>query len=402
MVLRPYELYIAIRFLIKGRFQTLLLFGGVALGVAVQFFLNSLIGGLQLSLIERTVGTAPHILVLPREAAPTSILSEAGQVLDFRKAPVISDREILQWEQYAEWLKKQPGLKAVCPVASGQGFIERNGLNLAVAIKGVEPAQGALIYKFDKNIVSGEARLSGETVVVGLNLAEKFQLKPGDRLFIRNDRGAGDYFAVGGIIDLGSAAANSVVFMSLERGQKFLSLNGINMIEIQIEDVFKAEKLASVWRREFSRVRVESWQERNRELLTALRSQSSSSNLIQFFVLFAISLGIASVLGISAVQKSRQLGILKAIGVDNRGAARIFLIQGLAIGLGGSAAGIIIGYSLSLFFIKVFGTGTFNLQLEAANFILPAVLAVLVSALASLSPARKAARLTPIEVIRYG
>lgn len=402
MMVRPYELYIALRFLIKGRFQTLLLFGGVALGVAVQFFLNSLIGGLQISLIERTVGTSPHVIVLPREAAPTSILAESGQILDFRKAPVVSDREILQWEQYVEWLKQQTGLKAICPVASGQGFIERNGLNLAVAIKGIEPDQGAIIYKFDRNLRSGQARLSGESVVVGLNLAERFQLQPGDRLFIRNERGAGDFFTVGGLIDLGSAAANSVVFMSLERGQRFLSLNGINMIEVQIEDVFRAEKLASAWSREFSRVRVESWQERNRELLTALRSQSSSSNLIQFFVLFAISLGIASVLGISAVQKSRQLGILKAIGVDNRGAARIFLIQGLAIGLGGSAAGIIIGYSLSLFFIKVFGTGTFNLQLEVANFIVPAVLAVVVSALASLSPARKAARLTPIEVIRYG
>lgn len=402
MIFRPYEVYIAFRFLIKGKFQTLLLFAGIALGVAVQFFLNSLIGGLQLSLIERTVGTSPHIIILPREATPTQILGEPGQIFDFKKAPLISDKEILQWEQYIEWLNRQPGLKAICPVASGQGFIERNGTSLAVSIKGLDPAQGAIIYKFDKNLLSGQILLSGESVVIGAVLANKLQLEPGDRLFIRNERGSGSFFTVSGIVDLGSAAANSIVFMSLERGRSFLSLIGINLIEVQIQDVFQAEKLAASWREEFSRIKIESWQERNRELLTALRSQSSSSNLIQFFVLFAISLGIASVLGISAIQKSRQLGILKAIGVDNRGAARIFLIQGLTLGVFGSIAGIIIGYALSIFFINVLGTGTFNLQLEAQNFILPAILAIVISALASLSPARKAARLTPIEVIRYG
>lgn len=402
MIFRPYEVYIALRFLIKGKFQTLLLFAGIAFGVAVQFFLNSLIGGLQLSLIERTVGTSPHVILLPREAAPTPILVEPGQIFDSKKAPLVSDKEILHWEQYIKWLSEQPGLKALCPVTSGQGFIEGKGTSLAVSIKGLEPEQGAIIYKFDKNLVSGQIFLSGESIVIGAGLANKLQLEPGDRLFLRNDRGSGNFFTVSGIIDLGSAAANSVVFMSLERGQSFLSLTGINMIEVQIEDVFKAEKLAALWQEEFTRVKVESWQERNRELLTALRSQSSSSNLIQFFVLFAISLGIASVLGITAIQKSRQLGILKAIGVDNRGAARIFLIQGLSLGVCGSIGGIIIGYTLSIFFINVFGTGTFNLQLEAKNFILPAILAIVISALASLSPARKAARLSPIEVIRYG
>jgi lipoprotein-releasing system permease protein len=160
--------------------------------------------------------------------------------------------------------------------------------------------------------------------------------------------------------------------------------------------------VAAGLRREFSRVKFESWQARNQELLTALRSQSGSSGVIQFFVLFAISLGIASVLGIAAVQKSRQLGILKAMGVDDRGAARIFLIQGLALGVGGSIVGVGLGYVISLAFLRFFGTGAFGLKLDVINFVVPAVLAVAGSSIASVIPARKASRLTPIEVIRNG
>jgi lipoprotein-releasing system permease protein len=107
-------------------------------------------------------------------------------------------------------------------------------------------------------------------------------------------------------------------------------------------------------------------------------------------------------LGIAAVQKSRQLGILKAMGVDNRGAARIFLIQGLALGAGGSIIGIALGYFIGAAFLKSFGTGAFGLQLGPFNLIVPAVLAVVGSAVASVIPARKAARLSPIEVIRNG
>ena len=191
------------------------------------------------------------------------------------------------------------------------------------------------------------------------------------------------------------------MFLSLDRARSFLGLERGQRHRGQ----GARPSTPRSWprdRREFSRVKFESWQARNHELLTALRSQSGSSGVIQFFVLFAISLGIASVLGIAAVQKSRQLGILKAMGVDNKGAARIFLIQGLALGIGGSIVGVGLGFVIGLAFLRFFGTGAFGLQIDAFNLVVPAVLAVIGSAVASLIPARKASRLSPIEVIRNG
>ncbi len=402
MIVRPYETHIAFRFLLKGKGQTVLLLVGIAVGVAVQFFLSSLIGGLQLSLIERTVGSAPHIFVLPPDDLPASILLGDGRTVDSRRVPYSELTEILAWQQYHDFLKGVPGVTAACPVAGGQGFIERGGAAENVSVKGIVPEEGARVYRFDRNLRSGRAELGGDSAVIGLTVADKLRLDLGDRFFVRNSKGTGETFTVTGTVDLGSVQANAQVFLSLDRARSFLGLEGVSAIEVKVDDPFEAEALAAGFRREFSRVKFESWQSRNRELLTALRSQSGSSGVIQFFVLFAISLGIASVLGIAAVQKSRQIGILKAMGVDDRGAARIFLIQGLALGVGGSIVGIGLGYAIGLAFLKFFGTGAFGLQLEAFNLVVPAVLAVVGAAVASVIPARKASRLSPIEVIRNG
>lgn len=402
MIVRPYETHIAFRFLLKGRGQTVLLVVGIAVGVAVQFFLSSLIGGLQLSLIESTVGSAPHLFVLPPDSIPESVLAEDGVTVDSRRVPFSENVEILSWKVYADHLKGLPDVTAASPVAGGQGFIERGGASESVALKGIQDGEGAVVYNFGRNLVEGRTSLGGDAAIIGRSVADRLRLDLGDRFFVRNSKGAGDFFTLSGIVDLGSVQADAQVFLALDRARSFLGLSGVSAIEVKVADPFDAEALAGRLRREFSRVKFESWQERNRELLTALRSQSGSSGVIQFFVLFAISLGIASVLGIAAVQKSRQLGILKAMGVDDRGAARIFLIQGLTLGLGGSLIGIGLGYVIGVVFLRAFGTGQFGLQLEAFNLVVPAVLAIAGSALASLIPARKASRLSPIEVIRNG
>ncbi|MCU0243263.1 MAG: ABC transporter permease, partial [Acidobacteria bacterium] len=318
MIVRPYETHIAFRFLLKGRGQSVLLLVGIAVGVAVQFFLSALIGGLQESLIERTVGSAPHIFLLPPDNLPTSLLAGDGRTVDSRRVPYSELTEVLSWRQYYDFLKTTPGVEAACPVAGGQGFIERGGATETVAIKGILPEEGARVYRLDRNLRSGRAGLGGDAAIVGLSVADKLRLDLGDRFFVRNSKGTGETFTVEGIVDLGAVQANALVFLSLDRARSFLGLDGISAVEVRVADPFRAEAVAAGLRREFSRVKFESWQSRNKELLTALRSQSGSSGLIQFFVLFAVSLGIASVLGIAAVQKSRQIGILKAMGVDDR------------------------------------------------------------------------------------
>lgn len=401
-MIRPYEFMIARRFLIKGKIQTLVILIGIAFGVSVQFFLLALIGGLQADLIERTVGASPHVIVLPADVIPVQTGKPEKEIRETRQPTIIKKQEILSWQYYFQYLKNHQEIMAVSPTVEGQGFIIRGDASYAVIVKGIDQAEGPIIYNLEQNLISGRLELAGNSILLGKTMVDNLQLTIGNRVFIQNQQAQGDLFVIAGVFDLGSTVANSVVFINIDRARSFLGLNGISSIEAKVYKIFDADKLADYFSREFSRVKVESWQERNRDLLVALRSQSMSSNIIQLLVVISISLAIAAVLGISAIQKSRQLGILKAMGVDNRGAALIFLLQGLMLGFFGSLLGILLGYGMSYAFIKSRGMATFDLELTLFNLISPVITAILASALASLIPARRASKLSPIEVIRYG
>jgi len=395
-----YEWMIALRFLVKGKGQTLLIVLGIAVGVAVQFFLAALIGGLQISLIDNTVGSAPHITILPadRVAKP---LNNTHAKSDHRKILYEERTEIYSWQQYVDDLKKNQRILHAAPAANGSGFIERGVSVVPVIVKGLTAADGLAIYKIKEKIVAGIPELASDSALLGKGIADRLTLAVGDKFFLRNNKGDQVFLRVGGVFDLGAAAGNELVVMSIDMVRSFFGIEGVSVIEVQVKDVFAAEEIARDYGRQVERVKIESWQEKNRELLTALSSQSSSSDTIQFFVIVSISLGIASVLAIAAVQKQRQLGILKAMGATNRSASKIFVIQGFLLGSLGSVLGVAFGLLLAYGFIS--GTEvTFGLEINARTLLTPIILALLASVVASTIPARRAAKLSPIEVIRNG
>ncbi|NTV52565.1 MAG: ABC transporter permease [Candidatus Firestonebacteria bacterium] len=397
----PYELMIALRFLIKGRSQTILIIAGIAAGVAVQFFLSSLMSGLQRSLIDRTVGAAPQITILPVDVTPQPILSSLARPATNREPQFIERSELLSWQQYADFFRRVPGITAVAPVINGAANVERGGASVAVAVKGLEPEGGFAIYKIAQKIVAGRPALASDTALIGKTLASRLRLGPGDPITLTNRREGGITLLVGGVFDLGTQSAENLVFISLDRAKSLFGLSGISTIELQTADVFAASSLAARYAGEFNRIKLESWEEKNASLLQALRSQSSSTSIIEFFILFSITLGIASVLGISAVQKSRQLGILKAMGATDLSAFLLFLWRGLLLGVVGAALGTLLGYGLALLFMATAGkTLSFSFDLAPVYLVTPALLALAASTLATLLPARKASRLSPVEVIR--
>lgn len=402
----PFELFVALRLLREGRTQTVLILSGAAVGVAVIVFLSALIDGLQTSLVTKTLGAQPHIVVRAPEEAARPLTAPSGALVQVVR-PAQRLRSVEQWQQVRALLERTPGVEAVSPVVAGPGFAARGAASRAVAIRGVEPEAFARVIDVPSRLVAGQWWLRGSEAVIGQELARELGLRVGDTLRLSTAEGLADTFLITGIFDLGNKDVNERwVLVPLRAAQTLLELlGGVSSLELKVSELFAARELAEQLSQRTGLV-AESWMTLNAQLLTALKSQSSSRYMIQFFVIVAVALGIASVLVVSVVQKSREIGILKAMGTPTRKVMRVFLIQGAVVGGVGAVLGSTLGAGLALFFTSLIrnadGSPLFPITLEPRLFLTAGAVALFTGLVAAVVPARRAARLEPAEVIRNG
>jgi lipoprotein-releasing system permease protein len=399
-----FELKVALRFMRSGKSQTLFIIVGIAIGVAVQIFLGSLITSLQGSLVDETIGNSSHITIRSEEDATTRIL-EAGEpgTLLLRGNASTAQKELDNWSLIVDEIREDEAVTAISPTLQGTALVRSGGTDKSVQIKGVFFEQADLIYEISSRMVEGSPVAEGNTILIGTKLATDLGLRPGGNLNLLLPNGDSVRLLVGGTFDLQNESANSsLMFMDLRRAQKLFNTgDGVTAIEVQVEDPFAVDTIADGWKQRLSGVKVEQWKELNQQLLTALSSQSSSSYTIQFFVIISITFGIASVLAVSVIQKSKEIGILKAMGTTKKSASRIFIFQGLLLGLMGSIAGIAAGILLLSVFNSAEGL-TFSITYSWANVLLLAAIATAAGTLASVIPARRSANLNPMEAIKNG
>lgn len=403
----PFEWFIALRYLRDAKGQTALILGGVSVGVAVIVFLSALIGGLQTALIDKTLGSQPHItLRVPREE-PRPLVEPTRTRAIARRIEETSQRlkSIDQWPARLATAETVPGVIAASPSITGAGFVVRSGAKSAVVVRGVEAERFVAIIDLREKLVDGELDLDGDGVVIGSKLARDLGAAVGDKLRLTSSEGVDDVVTVRGVFTLGNEAVDGTwLVTSLRHAQALYGLpGGVTTIELKVHDVFAAERIAAEVRDQTG-LRADSWMTINAELLSGLSAQSSSKLMIQFFVVIAVALGIASVLIVSVVQKSPQIGILRAVGTPAHRIQRVFLIQGALFGVAGSIVGSALGALLAKLFEGIArepdGAPRFPVQLPASLFLFAALLATGVGLLAASIPARRAARLDPATAIR--
>ena len=380
---------IGMRFLKKSKVQTALIVIGIVIGVAVQVFVGSLIEGLQQSLVDGTIGSSPHI---------TIVNSQDNEPF--------ADNEALY-----EDLKEDERLTAVAKSFSKNGLVSLDEDNTkAVLLRSFEMSDADAIYSFEENLVEGVLPTETNEVIIGTNFSEANELTVGDTVnFIASTDRAEDLTVVG-IFDLGVASLNeSWVVSELATGQAlFEEADRLTSIETQLDDVFAADTIAAEVNTQIEDANLvtTNWEEANESLLSGLTGQSISSYMIQVFVLVAVLLGIASVLAISAVQKSKQLGILKAMGIKDKTAGQIFLFQGFVLGTVGAVIGAGLGlglmYGFSYFVKNADGSSLVPFYFDTQFVILSSVIAIAASTIAAFIPAKNSSRLNPMEVIQNG
>ena len=405
--LAPFEWILATRFMREGLLQTLFIIAGVALGVSVIVFMSALLTGLQSNLFSRTLDFQAQIIITaPEEVARPLHQSGKGQTTARLVQPRAQRlRSVDQWQKVRAQIENISGVEVVTPVVSGAGFVIRADANRAVTLTGIEPETYLNLIALKDKIIAGSANVSSTDIVIGTELAKDLGVSINDKLTLKTASGASAILKVHGIYDFGNKAANSrSVYVALRTAQSLLNLpGGATTLEVNVTDPFAAEVMAQSIQAQTG-LKAESWITANEEFFTALSGQSFTFLVIRLFVGLTAALGIASVLVVSVVQKSKEIGILRATGTTRKQILRLFLMQGALFGLFGSLLGSGLGWAFLAawrgFAKNPDGTPFFVIDFEPMLFLYAAIGAIIVGTLAAVFPAQRAARLDPAVAIR--
>lgn len=378
---------ISLRFLSSSKGQTFLIAIGIAIGVSVQIFIGSLINSLQKNLINKTIGNSPQIKITSTN----------------------EDKLIKSYHDIKSKISNNNSVTNLSYTADGAALIKTNDNTYSVLIRGMNIDDSDKIYNIKDRIYEGHEAKNDYETIIGKELQNELGISINENIEIISNTGKTSELKVVGFYDLGVASLNkSWLLTPLTTSQEMFSLdNSVTTIEMQTNDLFNADVIASDLSSSLGDdFKITNWKDDNAELLSGLNGQSISSIMIQVFVLISVVLGIASVLAITVLQKSKQIGILKAMGIKDKDASLIFLFEGLLLGIMGAILGVILGFLLSFMFSKFAlnpdGTPIIKLYIDYKFIGLSAIIAILSSTIAALIPARRSSKLNLLEVIKNG
>ena len=405
---------IAISHLLSRRRQTIVSVLGITLGVSFFLAISAMMRGSENDFMQRLVDNSPHVTVYdeyrnPRQqpvqiAFPSAIADIHGM------KPRTELRGISQYKEKLALIARRTDLQ-IAAVLQGQVIASFAGMTRGVSITGVKPEQMKNVSRIEDYFVTGSldslsANPSG--IIIGVGLADKFQLKMGDKLSITSPSGTIHLMKIVGLFNTGTTNYDeSQTFALLNRVQNLLERpNVANRFILKLQDPQQSAVVAHQIERELG-YKTQSWQEASQDLMNLVLIR----NLIMYSVVSAIllvaSFGIYNVISTVVLEKTKDIAILKSIGFEARDIERIFLIEGAILGLIGSIFGSLLGltlmYGLSRIAIKSpFNTTSAFLPIDwSTDQILIAIAFAMLSALfAAWLPARKGGRVRPVDILR--
>ena len=403
----PFEWIVALRFLREGRLQTMFIITGIAIGVGVIVFMSALLAGLQGNFITRVLSAQAHIQLLSPQEITRPLQEDIANRLNLPwiQPPLQRMKLIDQWPSVVSLIQSIPEVKAVTPVASGSALVLRGSASRAVSVVGIEPEMYYRIVDLNTKMVRGTSQINASDMLLGVDLATELGVDVGDKLRLNTANGASITLKIVGIFDLGNKSANQrTTYVGLRIAQNLLSMaGGVNGIEVAVFDVYAAERVAQRIT-VATGVQADSWIKSSAQFFVAISAQTTANTVIRFFVGLSVAFGIASVLVVSVVQKSREIGIMRAMGISRGQILRIFLLQGGLLALSGAlvgsglgAAGLVLWQRLAK---NADGTPLFGLVLDPELFVIALVMATVTGLVAAFAPALRAARLDPVVAIR--
>jgi lipoprotein-releasing system permease protein len=405
----PFELFVAVRYLLARRKQafisliSLISTLGVMVGVMALLIALALMTGLQGELRDRIVGSSAHIFV-----------HKVGGIQDI-------DAEMAT-------LKAVPRVLGAAPVINSLGMITGGTQNGFVTIKGILPAREPEVTEIGKAMQTGsldalnpvEDRPPG--IVIGKELASKLGAFVGDDVLLLTPEGGTispmgmlptqRRFRVVGLFNIGLYEYDQAyAFVHLDEAKRLAGKSDPDFIELKVDDMFEADAVAAaITERLGSGYMPQAWSELNQSLFSALALEKLAISITIGLIVMVAALNIVASLVLLVMEKSRDIAILKTMGSSAASIRRIFMFQGLVIGLIGTTAGAAVGclviyladrYQLVSVSLDVYQISHIPFKLEAMDFVVVVVSAILVCFLATIYPSRQAAKLDPAQALRY-
>ena len=380
---------IAIRHIISRRRQTLLSVLAVALAVSISVIFTSLVNGQQQILTGLVEEKLPHITVEPKQG----------------------DDFIHLYKSLLDRIASLPGIKSYAASLSTAATLSRKDKTKNALLKGSNPIDIDRIYKIDDAMTQGDfgSIQQARNAVIGQTLAESLDLKLGDKVVATFPRSRGAELTVTGIFNTGTPLDDLVVFVSMDTARNFRDVGDvINAVEISLLDIRQAQSLAgliSTWG-----YNAISWQEKNPEIMQAINIGGFWTRFSVLLFMVVAFFGVASIMNLLVVEKTREIGMLMAMGARRSDIRDIFLVESALLGLIGAAVGSALGLAGVLILGKVpfeIAAGgrqitTLPLILNPWDIFLLIFFVVALSIVAALYPARNASRIDPVIALRGG
>jgi lipoprotein-releasing system permease protein len=398
----------------RRRRQTLVSVSGVALGVAFFIAIAGLMRGFQTFIIAQLLDVAPHITIKDETREPPEqpvhLVEREGAVQVSGLRPRDRVRGIRAAGDKLAMLEAMPGV-ATAPVLSGQALLRYGARDVSAVLTGLDPERHRRVSNIEKDMVAGrleDLRSSANGIILGAELARRLGVGMGDTLSALSPAGVILSMKVVGLFRTG--------IQTVDQGHAFLLLtvqqvlqdrpNVLNQLLLRLEDVTQAEALARQVEARFGD-RAESWEEQNRNILTVFVIQDAIMYSVTGAILLVAAFGIYNIISTVVFEKTRDIAILKSLGFEAGDIQRLFLLQGIVVGVFGAVAGSALGAPMIEGLGQVrFGTTTpagndgFILARDWRIYVVASGFALLASAVAALIPARRASRLDPVQVVR--
>lgn len=399
-----FEFFIARRYLRSkgGRFfasSALSAIAGIFIGVAAIIIVLSVMNGFHQELKVRILGLTPHIIISR-----------------------FSYDNIDDYDSLLTIVRKYPGVISAEPFVYTKTIIRKENTSDGIVMRGIVPSSASEVTTLKKDIVQGVFDLSDNNIILGIDLARSIGARVGDDISIVAPF-AGEatpfgvlpklkQYNVAGIFDAGMYDYNSsFVYVGLKSLQDFLGIgDAISGIEVKVKNINATDKLVKKIRQDLQYpYRVSDWMSMNRNIFTALRLEKIVTFIVLVLIVLVAAFGIIGLLVMMVIRKTKEIGILNAMGTTKKSIIKIFILTGSLIGLIGTIAGAIFGVIVSLLLDKyriinlpgdVYFIKNLPVQVELLDVVLVIVVALSISFLSTIYPAYKAANLTPVEAIR--